>query len=187
VVADRLLESASALEAPDGVLALAIRPTPGLPAPCESMVLLENLQDPGNVGSIIRTCAAGGVQAVQLSAACADPWSPKALRAGMGGQFATVVCERVDLPAAAAAFGGQVVAAAPEAPTSLFDLDLTRPTAFIIGSEGSGISPDLQALASERVRLPMPGAVDSLNAAAAAAVCVFERVRQLGERARGGR
>lgn len=187
VLADRLLNAASGLEAPDGVLALAPRPALAVPGTCDSMMLLEDLQDPGNVGSIIRTCAAGAIQTVQLSAQCADPWSPKALRAGMGGHFATVVRERVDLVAAAREFHGQVVAAVPDAPTSLFTVDLTGPVAFVIGNEGAGISPPLQAAATRRVRLPMPGAVDSLNAAAAAAVCVFERVRQLGASAGGRR
>lgn len=178
VLADSLLAGVSGLETPDGVLALAARPRPSPPAACRCAVLLEDLQDPGNVGTIIRTAAAAGVERVLLSPACADPWSPKALRAGMGGQFATVVQEQSDLAAAAGAFPGQVVAMMPAAEQSLFALDLTGPTAFVIGNEGSGVSPRLLALASRRVRLPMAGPVESINAAAAAAVCVFERLRQ---------
>jgi TrmH family RNA methyltransferase len=102
----------------------------------------------------------------------------------MGGHFATVVVERADVAAAARAFAGQVVATVPDAPASLFDLDLTGPTAFVIGAEGAGISPRLQAIASHRAHLPMAGAVESVNAAAAAAVCVFERVRQRAARRR---
>lgn len=184
LLADRLLDTLSGLEAPDGVLAVARRPVMEAPGACDAMVLLEDLQDPGNVGSIIRSCAAAGVDAVQLSPGCADPWSPKALRAAMGGHFATVVVERADVAAAARAFAGQVVATVPDAPASLFDLDLTGPTAFVIGAEGAGISPRLQAIASHRVHLPMASAVESLNAAAAAAVCVFERVRQRAARRR---
>lgn len=183
-LADRLFDTLSGLEAPDGVLALARRPSQPLPSGCDSMMLLEDLQDPGNVGSIIRSCAAAGIAAVQLSPGCTDPWSPKALRAAMGGHFATVVVERADLVAAARAFGGQVVAAVPDAPASLFDLDLTGPTAFVIGAEGRGVSPALQAAVGHRARLPMPGGAESLNAAAAAAVCVFERVRQQAARRR---
>ncbi len=177
-VADRLLESISGLDAPDGVLALAARPAAVPPSACDFALLLEDLQDPGNVGTIIRTAAAAGVQLVQLSRGCADPWSPKALRAGMGGQFATVVQERADLEAAAAAFGGQVIATLPQARETLYDVDLRGPIAFIVGNEGSGVSPRLLAHATRRVRLPMAGAVESVNAAAAAAVCVFEALRQ---------
>jgi TrmH family RNA methyltransferase len=131
---------------------------------------------------MLRSAAAAGADTVYLSKGCADAWSPKALRGGMGAQFQLALIEHADLMAVGQAFAGKLIATSLAASDSLYDLDLTGPTAFVFGNEGAGLSEELLALASHRTRIPMPGQVESLNAAAAAAICLFERVRQLGVR-----
>ena len=140
---------------------------------------LDAVQDPGNVGTLIRTAAAAGATAVVLGPGCADPWSPKALRAGMGGHFETAVVNGVVWADAARAFGGQILALALDGSRSLYDTVLDGDVAVLLGNEGAGLSESVAALASARVHIPMPGAVESLNVAAAGAIVCFERVRQL--------
>lgn len=179
IFSDALCARLSELTAPPGVIAVAAPPRPHLRRePPGFLLLLEDLQDPGNVGSILRSAAAAGVDLVALSPGCADPWSPKVLRAAMGAHFLLPIRERADLPEIARAFAGRVIATSADARTSLFDLDLTGPTAFVIGNEGTGVSQRLRKAAHAVVRLPMPGGMESLNAAAAAAVCLYERLRQ---------
>jgi TrmH family RNA methyltransferase len=119
------------------------------------------------------------VQHVLLSKGCVDAWSPRVLRGAMGAHHLLVIEERANLPAFAHDYQGHVVAAAADAEKSIFDVDLKRPTAFAVGNEGSGISPELAAQADVVAAVPMSGGVESINVGAAAAVCLFERVRQL--------
>jgi len=162
---------------PTGILALVKTPSLPVNEKPEFVLMLEDIQDPGNLGSILRSAAAAGVDAVYLSEACADAWSPKALRGGQGAQFVLPIVERVDLLAATSDFQGQSLATTLEG-ESLYTLDLAKPTAFLIGNEGAGLSHDLIDRASQRISIPMLGNVESLNAAAAASICLFERVRQ---------
>ncbi len=135
------------------------------------------MQDPGNVGSILRTAAAAGVAQVFLSPRCAFAWSPKVLRAGQGGHFHLEIFEDVDLLAWMKNFHGTSVATVPSGGDSLFAADLRGPIAIVVGNEGAGLSTALCAAATRRVTIPMPGKFESLNASAAAAVCLFECVR----------
>ena len=176
---DSLFADLSELKTPSGILALIDLPQPkGTIADSCFALLLEDIQDPGNLGSILRSAAAAGCDAVFLSKGCADAWSPKVLRAGMGGHFALSIHEAVDLPAVAAAFQGKLFAASPGAKTRLYDCDLRGKLALAVGNEGAGLSGEMLAAVSRHVTIPMPGKVESLNAAAAAAVCLFEAVRQ---------
>lgn len=178
VLDDKLFDLLAPVEEPSGVLSLIAIPTASK-RDVHFCLLLEDIQDPGNLGSMLRTAAAAGVDTVFLSKGCTDAWSPKALRGGMGAQFQLVLHEHADLVAAAQSFPGVVVATSLAATESLYALDLTGSTAFIFGNEGAGLSDGLLMAASHRIRIPMPGEVESLNAAAAAAVCLFERVRQI--------
>jgi TrmH family RNA methyltransferase len=173
-----MFREVSTVETPTGIIAVVERPKPARPGSNNFCVFLEGIQDPGNLGSILRSAAAAGADGAYLSDDCVDAWSPKVLRAGMGAHFCLAILEHADLAQAAERFSGTVVATALGARESLFALDLTGPTAFIIGNEGAGITPDLLLHADRQVNIPMPGAVESLNAAAAATVCLFERVRQ---------
>ena len=176
---DALFAQLSELKTPNGLLALiGIPPAKVEIAHSQFALLLEDIQDPGNLGSILRSAAAAGCDAVFLSPGCADAWSPKVLRSGMGGHFALSILESADLLKVAAEFSGKILAASLQAEKSLYDCNLRGKLAFAIGNEGAGLSPGLQQAAQELFIIPMPGKVESLNAAAAAAVCLFEAVRQ---------
>jgi RNA methyltransferase, TrmH family len=118
------------------------------------------------------------VAQVFLSPGCAFAWSPKVLRAGQGAHFHLEIHEDVDLAAWARVYRGKVVATDVARGTSLYAADLTGPIAMAIGNEGAGLSAALLESARITVNIPMPGRFESLNAAAAAAVCLFECVRQ---------
>jgi TrmH family RNA methyltransferase len=165
---------------PPGLGAMAVVATPrtGYREGAGFCLLLDAIQDPGNVGSILRTAAAAGVEQVLLSPQCAFAWSPKVLRAGQGAHFHLQIAEDVDLVAWARVYRGTLVAAVAADGELLFDVDLAPPVAIAIGNEGAGLSDALRAAAGRRVTIPMPGGFESLNAAAAAAVCLFECVRQ---------
>jgi RNA methyltransferase, TrmH family len=164
-----------------GIVAVVDAPHPA-PAPAADFCLLiEDVQDPGNVGSMLRSAAAAGVAQAFLSRHCAFAWSPKVLRAAQGAHFHLDIFEDVDLHAWTAAFhagGGRVVATAVRGGVDLFSAPLAGRIALAIGNEGAGLSPALAGAADVTVTIPMPGGVESLNAAAAAAVCLFECVRQ---------
>lgn len=163
---------------PTGVLAIIAAPQAGSEQPGAFNLLVEDVQDPGNVGTMLRTAAAAGVSHVFLSAGCAFAWSPKVLRAGQGAHFYLEIIEGADLAQIARTFSGKVFAAVPHAGTSLFEADLRGPIMFMVGNEGAGLSAALAAAATAHVAIPMPGGFESLNAAAAAAICLFEKLRQ---------
>lgn len=183
----RVLEFSSALfgqispvDHPVGILAVIPTPRPtGTLRPEQFVVMLEGVQDPGNVGAIIRTAAAAGADQVMLSAGCADPWAPRTLRAGMGGHFVTDVRAGVDLVAALDGYDGSVVVATAHGGQLPQEVDLTGPITFVFGGEGAGLSEALRARADICVTLPMAAGIESLNVGAAAAVLLFERVRQV--------
>jgi TrmH family RNA methyltransferase len=180
-LADALFDAVSGVEAPMGILAVVPTP-PGRPAPAQARfcLLLEDLQDPGNVGTLLRSAAAAGVEHVLLSRTCAFAWSPKVLRAGQGAHFALNIVEGADLAAWVAAFRGTSVALCGEAKASIYEADLRGAVAFLVGNEGAGLSPGLQAAATVRARIPMPGRAESLNAGVAGSIALFEAVRQRG-------
>src|SRR5262249_12896873 len=138
--------------------------------------------DPGNLGSILRTAvAAGGTQGfLSRSSGCA--WAPQVVRAGMGGHFFVSIYEGVDLAENAPAFSARGIAPAPRAARSLYDLDLRGEVAWLFGNEGAGLSSKAKGMATTEVRIPMPGQAESMNVAAAAAICLFEQVRQRASR-----
>jgi TrmH family RNA methyltransferase len=179
VLSDALFQQLSTVSTPTGVIALVRLPPPRTPGedigPC---VLLEDVQDPGNLGSILRSAAASGIADVLLTPGCAQAWSPRVLRAAMGAHFALRLYEHCDVPAFASRYRGRSIATVRGGAAPVFDTDLRGDVAFMFGNEGAGLSAQLIALASARVSIPMPGGSESLNVAAAAAVCLFERVRQ---------
>ena len=139
------------------------------------------VQDPGNLGAIIRAADAAGASGVIVSAESADPFGEKALRGAMGSTFRLPVAdagETGDLVARAAAAGCRVVAATPQGRESLYAIDLRQPTVVVIGSEGAGIDPAAANAAQATLSIPMADGVDSLNAAVAAALIAYEARRQ---------
>jgi TrmH family RNA methyltransferase len=179
VVPDRLFEEISSLASPTGILAVVPVPDPGpLPDVLEDAVVLEGIQDSGNVGTILRTAAATGIQRVIACAGTAFVWSPKVLRAAMGAHFHLSLYERDSVAAAIPGAAGSIVATASRGSASVFDLDLRGPTVWIFGSEGGGLSAEALATARVTAHIPMASGVESLNVAVCAAVCLFEQHRQ---------
>jgi len=176
---NNLFAELTELKTPSGILALIDIPAATVtPAGSKFCLLLEDIQDPGNLGSILRSAAGAGCDAIFLSKGCADAWSPKVLRAAMGGHFALTIHEAMDLLSVAKILPGKLFATSPHAKINLYQADLRNEIAFAIGNEGAGLSQDLLAAAHQLVSIPMLDKVESLNVAAATAVCLFEAVRQ---------
>ena len=179
VVTDNLFSELSELESVSGILAIWRFPMAPDALQVGWVLALDGVQDPGNVGSILRTAVAAGVQQVWLSPACADVYSPKVLRAGMGAHFLMPIIERADLPELLSAFNGQRAVTALDGSISIYGAQLTGSIAMVMGSEGMGVSQVVLDRATLRLRIPMQPGLESLNVGAAAAICLYERVRQL--------
>lgn len=180
LLSDNLFKQLSSVATPTGIISAIKTPRrETMPAQLESCVMLEDVQDPGNMGSILRSCAAAGVRQIFLSKQTVNAWSPRVLRAAMGAHFNVEIYERMDLIALARAFPGRVLVTQMQAAQSVFHADLKGTVALIFGNEGAGVSAGLAACAHGAISIPMHAATESLNVAAAAAICLFERVRQL--------
>jgi len=176
---DDLFRQLSPVETPSGIVALIDLPPAPHAAIDQDLIVLDAVQDAGNVGTILRTAAAAGVRQAALSEGCAQAWSPKVLRAGMGAHFRIGIIEHADVAGLLKNYAG-IVAATVLAPDAgeLYRCDLSGPVAWLFGSEGAGLSPALVGLATHRIAIPMAAEVESLNVACAAAVCLFEQLRQ---------
>ena len=187
LVSEEVLEAVATTRQPDGVVLTLPPPAPAQGAPAPFVLALDGLQDPGNLGTLMRTALAAGVGALWMGDG-ADPFQPKVLRASAGAALALPLRRGSGLElerwlAAATAQGWQVVVtllpgAGPVPPQPYWQLDWTQPTVLLLGNEGAGISPALAALASQRVTIPHSPAVESLNVAVAAAPLLLERLRQ---------
>jgi TrmH family RNA methyltransferase len=176
---DRLFGAVVEVESPAGIAAEIGIPSSGAALETSpSCVFLEGIQDAGNAGAILRSAAAFGVRDAVLSRGCADAWSPKALRAGMGGQFVLNVIEHADLEKEIVNFGGLTLCTVPQGGARLDEIELSGRIGWIFGAEGRGIGERIAARASARVTIPMSGAMESLNVAAAAAICFYETARR---------
>ena len=175
---DSLFRELSGGAAPTGIAAVIDIPQ----APAElspgDAVLLDAVQDAGNVGAILRTVAAAGVRNVLLGPGCAGAWTARALRGGQGAHFFLAIREQADLLAALATGPATPVATVAHGGTSLYDLDLGGPVFWLVGNEGAGLSAELVAAAKLRATIPLAAGTESLNVAAAVAVCLFEANRQ---------
>lgn len=177
--ADKALAKISSLAEGADIIALIEMPCDKSLPPTGDCVVLEQVQDPGNIGTILRSAAAAGVKQIVADKGCADIWSPKVLRAGMGAHFLLDIAVRADLSEWRQLYREAVYATALDSrAVPLYALDLRRPAAWLFGNEGSGASPAALALADKSVLIPMAGATESLNVAMAATVCLFEQMRQ---------
>ena len=178
VVSDSVFRLIADADSPAGIAAEI-----AIPAPRRangSGVFLEGVQDPGNVGAIVRSAAAFGIGEVVLDRGCADPWSPRAVRAGMGGHFRVSLRPVADLALELAGFGGRVVCASPRGGQALRAADLSGRLGWLFGGEGQGVSERLAREADLTVSIPMRAGVESLNVAASAAVCLYESFSRPG-------
>ena len=177
-LSDGLFAELAPVATPTGLLAEAAWLTPPAIEATPLVIVLEDIQDPGNLGSMLRTGAAAGATLAVLSKGCHDPWSPKALRGGQGAQFVLPLVSGVDIVDWLAGFEGESLALALAEDSNLYAHALTGALALIVGNEGAGLSRAVCDAASAAIRIPMPGRIESLNAAAALAVAVFEAARQ---------
>ncbi|MBJ7899998.1 MAG: RNA methyltransferase [Cyanobacteria bacterium RI_101] len=184
-VSPEVLAALTTTPSPDGVAAVIADSTPNLtPPPTPSLaLLLDRLQDPGNLGTILRVGAAAGLPGLWLTPDCVDLGNPKVLRASAGAWFQTprqILNDPISWVQSLSAQGYQIIAAAPRAPKLYWDLDFSRPTLLLLGSEGQGLRPELAALANEAAAIPQAPGVESLNAAVSAALILYEARRQGG-------
>lgn len=175
---DALFRAATGVDTPTGIATVI-----GIPSAVEGpligdAMLLDAIQDAGNVGSLLRTAAAAGVRDVVLGPGCAGAWTPRVLRAGQGAHFNLAIREQVDLDALLKVSSGMSVATVAGTAQSLYDLDLGGPVIWLFGNEGAGVSPALLRAVRHCVTIPMAAGTESLNVASAAAVCLFEARRQ---------
>ncbi|MDP1559493.1 MAG: RNA methyltransferase [Nitrosomonas sp.] len=189
ILSDALFHQVSPVKTPIGIMALIS--IPEIKSVSDNKhkafyILLEAIQDPGNLGSILRSAAAAGVSDVYLSSDCTHAWSPKTLRAAMGAHFLLRIHENSNLVETAQQFHGKIIATSLQAKKHLYQTQLAGPIAFAFGNEGMGLSNELSQVTSEQVTIPMPGKTESLNVAAAAAICLFEKVRQTTNRENTG-
>ncbi len=180
LVSASLMNSLGETETPQGILAVLALPNfEAVPSALDFVLILDQIRDPGNLGTLLRTAAAAGVQAVFLPPETTDAFAPKVVRAGMGAHFRLPVlplsweqirqiCEQAGLHVWLADMDG----------VSCWQADLRRPLGLIIGGEAEGASPSARALAHDTISIPMFGGIESLNAAVAGAVLMFEVVRQ---------
>lgn len=179
VLSDTLFREISGVATPTGIAAVIEIPRPAMPSAFTAdVVMLDAIQDAGNVGTILRTAAAAGVQDVVLGAGCAGAWTPRVLRAGQGAHFALRIFEQADLLATLEQCRGRSVATVARGGVSLYAADLRAPRVWLLGNEGAGLSLALMEAAQDKLTIPMAQETESLNVAAAAAVCLFEAVRQ---------
>ena len=178
-VPDALFGDISPVDTPTGIIALVDRPLLKSGDDRNPFCLtLDNIQDPGNLGSMLRTAAAMQVDTVLLSSSCADPWSPKCLRGGMGAQFVVPVTEKVDLLETLTQFKGVRIATSSNSGCPLSQAKLSAPTIVMIGGEGAGLSAELLTCADETIYIPMGKGIESLNVGAAVAMICYEYFRQ---------
>lgn len=181
-VTPEVMEALSDTETPQGLLAVLPARRLPLPEKLNFALIVDTLRDPGNLGTLLRSAAAAGVQAALLSPGTADAFAPKVLRAGMGAHFRLPIyplpwedirklCKDRPEPL-------RIFLAEADAGAACWDLDLRQPLALMVGGEAEGPSAEGQALADQPITIPMPGHSESLNAAIAASILLFEIVRQ---------
>lgn len=179
-----LMQSISGTEAPQGILAVVRQQELPLPATLDFALIVDSVRDPGNLGTLLRTAAAAGVGAVLLAPGTTDAFAPKVLRAGMGAHFRLPLIEagwehiREICKNRSGSAPLNIYLAEAEEGTPGWDLDLRPPVALVVGAEAEGVTPAARAAADGLVTIPMPGRSESLNAAVAASILLFEVVRQ---------
>jgi TrmH family RNA methyltransferase len=177
-----LLHSLSATETSQGILAVVQKRELLLPPRLDFVVIADAMRDPGNLGTLLRTCAAANVQAVLLSNGSVDAFSPKVVRSAMGAHFHLPILIR-SWPEIVSLCDGsspslRMIAADAAQGTNCWATDLKQPLALVIGGEAEGLSTEARQFMHAWVRIPMPGKSESLNAAVAASILIFEIVRQ---------
>jgi RNA methyltransferase, TrmH family len=175
--------------APQGIVAVVPLQDPGgMPERVSLALVLDSLQDPGNLGTILRTAQAAGADGVWLTPGSVDPYNAKVVRSGMGAHFRLPIHMDTELPDLRVLVTrvDQVLAAATCGKALYFDANWVVPSLLVIGNEAWGVGPEVATILTGSVRIPMPGGAESLNAAVATAVILFEAIRQRSVAGRAG-
>lgn len=182
---EQVYKSMSDTETPQGIMATVAMPSYDLNTLLASkesplLLIIEKLQDPGNLGTIIRTSEGAGVTAIILSNDCVDIYNPKTIRSTMGSVFRLPIYVASDLRADIDRIKarGVTIYGTHLSGGEFYGYDYTKPSAFLIGNEGNGLSEEISSTADRLIRIPMKGKVESLNAAISAAVVCYEVLRQ---------
>ena len=185
LLSDAIYEHISDTKTPQGVLCVVERRERGIDEMIENqlpfLLVLDNLQDPGNVGTILRTAEGAGATGVILSRDCADIYNPKTIRATMGSVYRVPFCYAENIPEVLGKIneaGIGTFAAHLDGKCAYDEMDYRRPSAFLIGNEGNGLRDETAIKAKKYIQIPMLGNVESLNAAVAASILMFEAARQ---------
>jgi len=186
-VSASVMEAASPVKTPSGIVALAERPSMDVDrlyaGPAAFVLIAIDVQDPGNLGALVRVAEAAGATGFVAAGGSANPFGWKALRGSMGSALRLPIASEIaadEAVAEARRRGCRVIAAVPRAGQPLFDADLTGPIAVLIGGEGQGLSSAITGAADDRITIPMQPPVESLNAAVTAALLLYEARRQRG-------
>ena len=177
-VSEGILKYVSDTQQTPGILAVFYIPKPPLPRQARRALIIDSIREPGNMGTLLRTAAAAGVDIAILSSGCVDPYNSKTLRAGMGAHFRLPVVEASWNEIRGFCGALTVYACRANADTPYTDVDWTGDWALIVGNEAHGISQPAQNMAQRSISIPMSATTESLNAAVAAAVVLFEAQRQ---------
>ncbi len=181
-IEENLMQKISTSKTPVGILGVVEKPiTQEIKSTLSEnfILLLENIQDPGNLGTIFRTAVAAGIEAIFCDKNCSDVFSPKVLRASMGANFYTKIFENVDLEKIPSSFDGDIIGTIlSDSSESIFKTKFNTRTAFLFGNEGNGISDSLEKICTKKIVIPMQNNFESLNVAIAVGICLFEKVRQ---------
>jgi len=178
LVADNLMQAVTETETSQGILAVLERSPLAVPDEPSFVLIADSIRDPGNLGSLLRSAAAAGVQAVLLPPETTDAFAPKVVRAGMGAHFRLPILSLEWEAIQACTRGLTVFLAEMQAKTPCWQTDFQQRLALIIGGEAEGAGRQARLLADQQIFIPMPGKSESLNAAVAGAVLMFEVVRQ---------
>ena len=176
-VSQSLMKSLSETETPQGILTILERTQLPIPNYLNFILIPDQIRDPGNLGTLLRTAAAAGVQAVLLPPETTDAFAPKVLRSGMGAHFRLPIHAMKWDEVQVQTKGLQIYLADMDG-QSCWETDLRQPLALIIGGEAEGASEEARKLATQKISIPMSGNVESLNAGVAGSVMMFEVVRQ---------
>jgi TrmH family RNA methyltransferase len=180
-IPSRLMQDLSQTETPQGVLAVILLIDFPIPASPNFVVIADQIRDPGNLGTLLRSATAAGVQAVIIPPETVDAFSPKVVRAGMGAHFRLAIHSTTWSNVRAYTTGLQVYLADVEG-KSCWETDLCKPLALVVGGEAEGASGEARRLATHKISIPMARKVESLNAGVAGSVLMFEVVRQRHDR-----
>lgn len=181
-IASHVMDGLTDTETSQGILAVIRRREIAFPDGGDFFVIADAVRDPGNLGTLIRTCAAAGVDGLILTPGSVDPFAPKVIRAGMGAQFRlpihTADWDGISTELHSRPMPVRILLSDVEGGRTSWQSDLRSPLALVIGSEAEGVSAAARLAADDRIHIPMPGHGESLNAAIAAGILIFEVVRQ---------